>query len=69
MLQSRLHFRIHAAQSEIRAKLKADKNGSRPASVSAMEDLERVMPIDDDAGASFSIPSSEEEAKRVLQGR
>jgi len=56
MLQSRLHFRIHAAQSEISANMKAEKIG---------EDLEDVLPLEQPNNGTLS----EEEAIKMIETR
>ena len=68
-LQSRLHFRIHAAQTDLRAREK--KAGpSTP-----IKEVENVLPYSSSQtssngnGNSFlQLPSTEEEAIRILQG-
>lgn len=60
MLQSRLHFRIHSAQTDIRAKLKEAKGASK-------DELDPPLPLLQQS--SFDIPMTEDEAKKVLQAR
>jgi hypothetical protein len=75
-LQSRLHFRIHAAQTEIRAKIKAAKR-SNSSDNGAAEDIDRKMLFEEEPGAidevaeeavdasSFQIPMTEDDANNA----
>lgn len=62
MLQSRLHFRIHSAQTELRAKIKASKRGSE-------EEDDEISPLPMMETSNFEIPVTEDEAKKLIQAR
>ena len=73
-LLSRLHFRIHAVQTEIRAKLKAQKYGS--SHEEDVNDVDQLMPYAEegnsashDGTTNFEIPKTEDEAKKMIQAR
>ena len=69
MLQSRLHFRIHSAQTEIRAKNKA-KKGSTSQNDGEDDDISQIMPPIQTSDTNFEIPLNEDEAmKAVVQTR
>lgn len=53
LLQNRLHFRIHSAQTEIRAKLKNQRKSS-------LQDLDSIMPL------HSSLPVTEEDAINMI---
>ena len=66
---SRLHFRIHSAQIEIRAKLKENKKGifTKGSKESVKEDeLDSVMPLN---SAVNSYPRNESEARKVIYSK
>ena len=65
MLQSRLHFRIHSAQTEIRAKNKA-KKGSTSQSNGEDDDISQIMPPIQNSDSNFAIPLNEDEAMKAL---
>ena len=70
-LLSRLHFRIHAVQTEIRAKLKVQKYGSHKEDIA---DVDLLMPNAEgnsshDGTTNFEIPKTEDEAKKMIQAR
>ena len=58
---SRLHFRIHSAQIEIRAKLKDNKKGIK---VDELDSVNAVMPLTN--VVSNSLPTNESEARKVI---
>lgn len=72
-LQSRLHFRIHAAQTEIRAKIKAAKRQGLLSSAAANDDdngdddVDKMLPFAEDN--EMQSPLSEDDARNMLQGR
>lgn len=72
LLQSRLHFRIHAVQTELRAKMKAIQKGPLPVGDEMENDLDQIMPLDNSEetnhGTNFEIPKTEENATK-LQAR
>lgn len=65
-LQSRLHFRIHAAQNDLKS-----KSGSRGPSTPEKE-VDNVLPISSNNpetnGNEYELPKNEEEAIKILQG-
>ena len=71
-MQSRLHFRIHAVQTELRAKMKAIQKGPLPVGDEMENDLDQIMPLDNSEetnhGTNFEIPKTEENATK-LQAR
>ena len=68
-LQSRLHFRIHSAQTEIRAKLKARKESSTTHQEGHDDNIDRIMPLVEQPMSNFEIPMTEDEAKKIIQAR
>lgn len=69
-LQSRLHFRIHAAQNDIKAR---EKSAKKAGSTSGLE-VDNVLPLSPPSsassnGTSFHLPKTEEEAIKILQGQ
>ena len=65
LLQSRLHFRIHSAQTEIRAKTKA-KKGSTSQNHGEDDDISQIMPPIQNSDTNFAIPLNEDEAMNAL---
>ena len=66
MLQSRLHFRIHSAQTEIRAKNKKAKKGSCSSqNPDDNEDISEIMPPIQASATNFEIPVNEDEVIKV----
>ena len=65
MLQSRLHFRIHSAQTEIRAKTKG-KKGSTSQNHGEDDDISQIMPPIQNSDTNFAIPLNEDEAMNAL---
>ena len=74
MLQSRLHFRIHAVQTDIRAILKKSKKETLEDS---SNNIDHLMPLQNNAadlhsmigGEPFEIPNTESDAKKIIQAR
>jgi hypothetical protein len=71
-LQSRLHFRIHAAQNDIKAREKSAKKAGSPSGL----EVDNVLPLSPPSassatsnGISFHLPKTEEEAIKILQGQ
>ena len=68
MLQSRLHFRIHSAQTEMRAKNKQAKKGSSSSqNIDDNEDISEIMPPIQASANNFEIPVNEDEAVKALK--
>ena len=66
-LQSRLHFRIHAAQNDLRSRDKAARKTGN-GSAGATPEVDDVMPMA--AGSNgLPCPLNEEEAAKILQGK
>ena len=61
LLQSRLHFRIHSAQIEIRAKLKQSKRSTSRKSSAGQESV--VNGLD----SMLALPSTEQETIRMIK--
>jgi len=71
MLQSRLHFRIHAVQTDIRAMIKKSKKENLEES---SNNIDHLMPLQNAElhsmnGESFEIPNTESDAKKIIQAR
>ena len=71
MLQSRLHFRIHAVQTDIRAALKKSK---KEILEDSPNNIDHLMPLQNADlhsinGESFEIPNTESDAKKSIQAR
>ena len=71
MLQSRLHFRIHAVQTDIRAMMKKSKKENLEES---SNNIDHLMPLQNADlhsmnGESFEIPNTESDAKKIIQAR
>ena len=71
MLQSRLHFRIHAFQTDIRAALKKSKKEILDDSPNNIDHLMPLQNADLHSmnGESFEIPNKESDAKKSIQAR
>ena len=72
MLQSRLHFRIHTVQTDIRAMIKKSKKENLEES---SNNIDHLMPLQNNAdlhamnGEPFEIPNTESDAKKIIQAR
>jgi len=74
MLQSRLHFRIHSAQTEIRVKLKIRKATTKNKIGDIIDDdddhVDRIMPLNQStSNLEIQEPVTEDEAKKLLTNR
>ena len=66
-LQSRLHFRIHAAQNDLRSRDKAARKAAN-GSAEATPEADDVLPMSSGSNG-LPYPVNEEEAAKILQGK
>ena len=70
-LQNRLHFRVHAVQMEIKAKntSKVKKSSSSMTFKGAGQTKDDLLPMGNGSAAENYQELTEEQAKKILQGR